>query len=226
MKSIYLSIIILVLCVIGCATGGSQQVQGEDFTVTLDSPYVTIGEFNAQFIRGGSLNALAASRVTVLYFPLEDAVCLQFNPQGMTYYQFWSRTGRQLFLDALASYNEDFETRNLPNSRNTRRNYGITRGYLVWQQYDFSVQASGNMDVQLGYTFNNRLPYFTINQMEAQFIHRNIEGYNRDSQIITMFFTRAQAAEMAELIQPQVLREAAAYLYAPRSVVDVSYDEY
>jgi hypothetical protein len=208
MKSFYILMLGLALCILGCITLGPE-VQGDDFSVSLNSHFVTIGEFDAQFIREFSFNSLRTNTVTVLYYPLEDAVCLQFR-QGVTYHQFWSRSGRQGFINALTRYNEDFEARNLQNSRRTRQSYGIVRGYLIWQGFDFGVRANANMNVELGYTFNSRLPYFTIGQMEAQFVHPRLPGNSRNSEIVTIFLTRAQAAELADMFDQNLLREAAA----------------
>ena len=209
MKTINKLLLILAICAgciavfTGCATSTEPE---EEFIVSLDSPFVVIGEIDVQFMRPLSL-ALRRENITVLYFPHDDAVCLRFRLDFITYHQFWSRSGRQAFLNALAQYNQDFDDRNLPNSRRSRQTYGSVKGFLTWQQFDLAVRARANMNVDLGFDFRERLPYFTITQGRAEFINPNIPQQNRTSQVIPIFFTRAQAAELAALFEQHHLRQ-------------------
>jgi hypothetical protein len=62
--------------------------------------------------------------------------------------------------------------------------------------------------------------------MEAQFIHPRLPRNSRNSDIVTMFFTRAQAAELAAMFSQDVLREAAIRPLAPPSPSPVRDDYY
>lgn len=206
----FICVIIIALTFSACKTVDRQE---EDvFTVDLRSPQIEIGEIEWQMSRFLGIGGLRKDTVPVTYFPREDAVRLQFRVEFFTYHQFWSREGRQAFIEALAQYNEDFESRNLPrkNARRTRRAYGVTEGYLIWQMYTFTVQARANMNVELGYEFRDKAPYFTVNQREAEYIDPISRDQNRTSQIMTMYFTRAQAEQLAELFDQQFLRELGA----------------
>jgi hypothetical protein len=203
MRTILIFLIALILN--ACITTGTKDV--EEFIVSLDSPQFQIGEIELQFDNIFPLGGIRSNTVTVLYFPREDAVCLQYRLDYITYHQFWSRSGRQVFINALESYKGDYQDRNLErNSRASKRNYGTVQGYLIWQMFSISVQAKANMNVDLGYFFNDRSPYFTVTQREAVYEDQRSRTYNRTSNVISMYFTRAQADELAALFQQHYLR--------------------
>jgi len=218
-------IIILSLCSIligACKTTG--RVKIEDFKVNMESPQYTIGEVDLQLETLMGMGPLKKQTVTVLYFPREDAVCLRYKYEFYTYNQFWDKRGRLKFINALQKYNEDYEARNLQrNNIKSQEKYGTVRGYLAWQLISYTVQAYANMNVDLGYIFKDRSPYFSVCQGEAEFINELIGndnagpgneksggksgGNNRTSPAVTMYFTRAQAAELSEIFEQYVLSD-------------------
>jgi len=206
MKSINKLIIILSLGVTISACKTNNTVRVENFSVNMNSPQVIIGEIDLQFETMMGFGKLKKQNVTVLYFPKEDAVCLRYKYEFYTYNQFWNRKGRGGFINALRTYNEDYEARNLQKDANkSQLKYGTVRGYLVWQLISFTVQAYANMNVDLGYTFKDRSPYFTIYQRDAEYIDTRTRDNNRSSPNITMYFTRAQAAELSELFELYII---------------------
>jgi len=202
-------IFLLALCAVffSCKTTPPPVV--EKFTVSLRSPQVVIGDIEFQFDPFLSIGKITKETASVIYFPREDAVCLQYRQAFFTYHQFWSADGRQAYSNALQKYNTDFEERKLNQraGRRERRKYGATEGFLIWQQMSFTVQASGNMNVEFGYAFSDRSPYFIVNQLEAEFIEPNelLRDHNRTSMAMAMFFTRAQAAELEKYFDQQLL---------------------
>jgi uncharacterized protein YcfL len=208
MKRKYLIFILLILCCTVLVTCGSNNaVRRDSFSVNLNSPNVSIGEVEIQFNTFMSMRGLRKENVSVLYFPREDAVGLRYRNEFVTYHQFWSRRGRLEFLSALERYNEEYSARTLLiNDRRSRRIYGVVEGFLIWQMYSFTVQARANMGVELGYEFRDRAPYFTINQRQAEYKEDHSRDNNRTSPVVTMYFTRAQAAQLAALFDPEFLR--------------------
>jgi len=202
-KNVFI-VIILVLTINACKT--VEKVKLEDFTVSMNSPQMTIGEVEIQFETLLGLGKLKKQTVPVVYFPKEDAVCLKYNFELYKYNQFWNRKGRINFINALKMYNDDYDARNLQrNTKATQEKYGTVRGYLVWQQLSFTVQASANMSIYLGYTFKERSPYFSLYQREAEYFDEMARDNNRTSPITVMYFTRAQAAELAELFEQYIM---------------------
>jgi hypothetical protein len=206
MKSINKFLIILAFSVTISACNTSNQVKIENFTVNINSPQITIGEVELQLETFMGFGKLKKQNAAVIYFPKEDAVCVKYKFELYTYNQFWNRKGRLNFISALQKYNEDYAAHELQkDSGKSQQKYGTVRGYLVWQQLSFSVQARANMNVDLGYTFKDKAPYFSVYQRRAEYIDDRTRDSNRTSQSITMYFTRAQAAELAEIFKQYIM---------------------
>jgi hypothetical protein len=200
-------VFLLVFILGACSSGG--KVKKEEFTVSLLSESVQIGEIEVQFDNFLAFLSLKKAKVKVYYFPEEDAVSLQFRDVYLNYHQCWSKSGREIFADALEAYKEDYAARNLPRkaSRSTIRNYGKAEGYLIWRTFDFSFseQASASVNILLGYSFKQRMPYFCVTQSEAYYKDLQAETNSKTSPEIQMFFTRAQADELASLFDQNFL---------------------
>jgi hypothetical protein len=194
-------VFIFSLCIIAGACKSTPNVKVENFTVNMKSPKSKIGEIDLQFDQLFGFGNFKKQNVDVFYYPKEDAFCLVYKYEFYTYHQFWNKKGRDKFIDALKKYNEDYDAHNLQKSNKSQQKYGSVRGYLVWQQLAITVQARANMDVDLGYTFKNNSPYFSINQRAAEYTDNRARDNNRISPNLSMYFTRAQAANLAELFE-------------------------
>jgi hypothetical protein len=178
------------------------------FTVDLKSPNVEIDQIEAQFNRPFPLMGLTKQDIKTTYFPFEDAVCLVYRINGFTYHQFWHKTGRDAFVKALEKYKEDYSAQKLKNKNNkTKTQYGtIKESYLRWQSFSLSTAATGNMEMHLGYYFRDGAPFFSVTQMEAFFESPALKADRNDySPEIPIFFTRAQADELAALFDQNYL---------------------
>jgi len=200
-----------------CGTFGTTRTVKEEFTVDLNSRQVQAGQIEAQFDRLLSIGGLKKDDIAVSYFPLEDAVCLEFRVDFSTYHQFWSRSGREAFVAALQKYNEDYAARRLNKSgRTAKRSYGTVEGYLIWQMYRYTVQARAKVDLEIGYDFKTRIPYFTVNQREA-FFEDAATGERRETQEMALYFTRAQAESLVILFDQQFLQSLASGINTNRN---------
>jgi len=201
MKFFKKMVFIFSLCIIAGACKTVPKDKVENFTVSMKSPKSKIGTIDLQFDQFFGLVNFKKQNVDVFYYPKEDAFCLVYKYEFYTYRQFWDKKGRDKFLEALQKYNADYEAHNLQKSNKSQQKYGSVRGYLVWQQFSITVQAHANMDVDLGYAFKNNSPYFTINQRAAEFIDNRARDNNRISPNLSMYFTRVQAANLAEIFE-------------------------
>ena len=200
----YTAAVFLVLC--SCATTPKNR-----FTVDPFSLKYPAGVVDAQCDKLLS-SEVQKKEVSVSYLPDEDAVCLESRIDFVTYYQYWDRLGREGFKTALERYKVDYEQRNLSakNGRKERQMYGTVRGYLAWQAIGLASDlAQGPIELDVGYTFKgnpkNKTPYFTITQNEAEYIF--MEGASRKvtSPRIKLYFTRAQADELAIIFDQEFL---------------------
>jgi len=200
-----LTIAVLIITLASCVTSPVRE-RGRDFSVNMDSPQFNIGEIELQMSFVMEMGDLKKHSVPVIYFPKEDAVCIRFRKDYFTYSQFWDKKGRELFIEALRLYNEDFNEKNLDSrDRKSRQRYGITRGYLNWQQFSYTIRNRGNMNLELGYGFKNRSPYFIITQQEAKYIDEISRDNDATSVAFPLYFTRAQAGELANMFQQEFL---------------------
>jgi hypothetical protein len=188
----------------------------EKFAVDLISPSVDVSEIELQFNRPFPMSGIAKHDVKVTYFPLEDAVCLEYRLNGYTYNQFWHRAGRESFVKALEEYKEDFSAQKLVNKNaKTRKQYGvIADSYLRWQSVKITTPSTGNMEMELGYYFREKSPFFAVTQLEAVFESPTLQNsQNRNSAEIPIFFTRTQADELASLFNQDYLLSITPELY-------------
>ena len=228
MKNIKIFILLLVLSFCACSSNKAAVPVKEEFIVSLDSRQVELGVIEGQLHTTPLLPMLKKSGITVIYFPEEDAVCLRYKMELYTFHQFWSYSGREEFLKALEKYNKDFTDRNLKKggARKSKRSYGTVEGYLIWQLAAITIRARANVNLEMGYAFAQRSPYFTINQREAEFEHAFDRSNNRTSSQIPIYFTRAQAAELAALFDPDLLSTILPEPIRRIEPTDVDYDEY
>jgi len=229
LNKIIILTIIFALFLGTCSTTPRPPVE-EKFEVDLSSPQFPAGEIDTHIRRTFPLTGIRTISVMVYYFPYEDAVCLQYRSDFFTYHQFWSRSGRDAFLNALEKYNADYDVRNLSDrNRNSTKIYGTVEGYLYWQMYSITRRVSANMEMDLGYAFNEGSPYFTVTQKHTTYVDNSSEENDLDSQQITMFFTRALAQKLAELFDQEYLRTLVPpEMGGPRRIIetDISIDEY
>jgi hypothetical protein len=205
----YISIIALILVLGGCSS--KKAVKEGPFTVDINSPKISVGSFEAQFDKFLSMAGIRQITVNVDYFPLEDAVCLQFKIDFMTYYQYWSREGRDAYFRALERYKEEFDQHLLSTkgSRKTIRRYGKVDGYLMWQAAAFTKRAYAGTEIDLGYDVvsvsNKRAPFFTLFQRETTYQDEVSQTERRTAPDTPIYLTKEKAEELAELFNQEIL---------------------
>jgi len=196
-------IIVFVLTFAMCST--VKRTDGR-FYVDLSSPQFPAGEIETQIDKTFPLSGLRKIAVTVSYFPVEDAVCLRYRSDFFTYHQFWSREGRDIFLKALENYSSDYAARNLNRrDRTSKKSYGAVEGYLAWQMASVTRRVEANMNMEFGYSFKENSPYYAVTQKLTTYVDTISKENDMNSQEITMYFTRAQAQELAALFEQEYL---------------------
>jgi len=175
----------------------------EKFTVSLDSLQKPISVIEGQY---ETALAIKKNNINVIFFPEDDIVALQYKVDLVTYYQFWNRYGRDTFISSLEKYNKEYDERTISsNGKKTLKNYGRINGYLIWRMSTFTVQAKANVNIDIGYIFYRKLPYFTITQRETTYVNPNDKNNTATSKQKTIYFTRAQAADLAEIFDQAFL---------------------
>jgi len=198
----YLFLILTAFFVLSCSSSPPPRT----FSVNLNSPRYEAGDIEAYFDRYLSIGSLKKNQVNVYYYPAEDAVCLQFKVQFVSCNQ-WDRAGRDAFVAALKRYQEEYEQRKLANrNRKTRDVYGSVQGFFMWKKTPVSVQAFGSPKVNLGYQFKDKAVFFTTTQLESRYESPVSRDRSQTSPVLLMYFTREQAASLAELFSQEHLQ--------------------
>jgi hypothetical protein len=186
---------------------------------------VSAGTIEAEFNRlfSSKLNKL---EVETIFYPRENAVVLEFRYQTIRYRQFWDREGRQLFIQALNRYKEDYASRNLNTRFNrTRSIYGKTKGKAEWETFRFSGVHYSLPTMELGYRFVGEAPYFSVLQNSAPEENVTNDEHMPDSLRIIIHFTRAQAEELAAIFDQDHLMSLLGPAGDP-AFVEPAQDEY
>jgi hypothetical protein len=222
MKFIPQSVALIVLLL--CAACSSFQPAQERIAVDLRGQRMTIGSADAQFDKYFGVGGLQKQDITINYFPHENVVCLQYRVDLITYYQFWSAENRAAFIGALDRYKEDFAQKNLSKSMKTKRSYGAVKGYVIWETFQKSMQGNSYPNIELGYYFRNRAPYFALTQREAQNENETTKTMEKNSPNFIIYFTRAQAEVLAEIFAPEYLQGLSREENRPTGTIEI--DEY
>jgi hypothetical protein len=179
-------------------------------------PY-PVGTVNASFDRMFS-SKVKQNEMNVIFYPRENQVALEFKHELINYWQFWDEAGRQLFIDALDRYKTDFANRNLVIKYNKSRSvYGKLKGRTEWQSFKFATVNRASPAMELGYRFRDNSPYFSVLQRTAKEESGNNSGNNIESQQFSIYFTRAQADELAAIFDKTYLTETLSGRVIPES---------
>jgi hypothetical protein len=199
---------ILLLFTVFFVCSCSSTPKEEPFSVDLNSPRFKAGSVEVYLDNFLSIGNLKKNDVTVYYYPLEDAVCLQFNVMYVHCNQFWDRDGRDAFVKAFERYQEEYEQRKLikKGNRKTRQMYGTVQGFFTWKKTSIGIQAHGYPKIKLGYQFEGQSVFFTTTQLESYYEDPQGHSRNQTSQITVLYFTRAQAEELTVLFKQEYLR--------------------
>lgn len=194
----------VVLALGSCATNKQEK---RELKVNPDAQKIPITAIEAQFDAVMGFGGIKKNNIAVEYYPSEDAVCLQFRQNYVTYNLFWGRDGRETFKKALDKYKLDYSDKKLEQkSKNSKEKYGKAHGFLAWQLQSFGELYNGPLTVEMGYLFRDKSPYFVVVQGEALHKDRFSEVNDRLSSAMNIYFTRAQAETLAEIFDPFFLR--------------------
>jgi len=187
-----------------CATAGNIKANPN---MVADINPVSAGTAEAELDKTFS-QKLVKAEIEAIFYPRLNSVALKFRHQGVTYRQFWDLAARMNFITALERYKSDYADRNLDTKyQRTRAIYGKSKGRVEWETFKFSKNHVAFPVFQLGYRFREGKPFFVTLMLSAREETDSSDSSTpMDSQQISMYFTRAQADELAKLFdQPYLL---------------------
>ena len=142
------------------------------------------------------------------------------------YYVQMDQNARQKLAKAVEQYLSDFENKRLNRKgKNTFKNYGSISVTLQWGSLKSSTPNNGEGPLYLGYSFENKSPYFTLTAFPIQNNYYEVVGESttRESLNLKYLFTKAQAQELVRLLSEDKISE---YLGLTKPMISVENDEY
>ena len=186
-------------------------------------PYM-IGSVTAAFDQSFSPK-VKIETVEVFFYPRENEVALEVGLSVGQYRQFWNKEGRQLFIEALNRYKEDFENQRLmTNYLKTRSAYGRFKGRFQWKPLPISSTYRSSPVIILGYRFKDKSPYFLANQNPAKEESGSNKGIT-ESPEYAIYFNHTEAEELARLFDETFLLSSVKDK-EPVLTIDAYRDEY
>jgi hypothetical protein len=197
--------------------------------MTADTDPIEMGTVTAG-ASGMFSSQIRPMEILLVYYPRTDTVTFQFPYRLVTYRQYWDTAAREALLEAIARYQDGFDTRNLPvmSRSRMRRAYGSLEFLIEWGSFKAMLGSRGRPKVELGYVFYKDSPYFIITQRET----RNVLSASDDhltSQRLDIYFTRKMAEDLAAAIDQKRLLSVLPVPGAPgvsRNSNEIIPDEY
>jgi hypothetical protein len=204
-------LLVLTLSLLACNTNPRISEEG---IANLDP--ITAGSVEAEFPKSFS-STIEKKKVDVIFEPRTNMVYLEFKYQTVTYRQYWNQENRARFREALEKYKADYEAKKLVDKPyRTRRAYGNLKGLVHWG-YPFNINVTilrlssmGYPNYEIGYLFKRdsdrrETPYFTIFQRETDDVLKDNNARESRSTNIFVYYTRAQAEDLANIFDQQYL---------------------
>jgi len=178
------------------------------FSVSLQSPSYEAEKAEAYFEPFFGIGNLKKGQIGVTYYPIEDAVCLQFKIQFVNCRQFWDKTARDAFIAAFTLYKEEYEQKKLTaKGKKAREVYGKKiPAYFMMRKSKLSYYTIGNPELSLGYQFWSNAVFFTTTQAEFWYQDPVYKEKGDRCPVILTYFTIAQAESLIELFNQDYLK--------------------
>jgi hypothetical protein len=199
MAKFFLCIPVLAILLASCTTTAAPRRD----SMVADIDPIPAGTIEAGYTKMFSSRILQME-VPLTYNPRTDSVYLEFRYQTVNYRQYWDLPSREVFIAAVSRYKEDYDARNLPSGRRSRRAYGSVPAMTEWATIKFTTVSQSYPRIDLGYVFENNSPYFITTQQEAKNVLDSTA--NNSSIRIILYFTRTMAEDLAALFDRDYLR--------------------
>lgn len=183
-----------------------EKPQNQTFKYGNKGEYITIGEttiFEKNFF--GKFKMEDANLV-VRYDDEMRGLGAKYN--GQYYFCLFYPKGINMIKDAYKQYLSDFENKKLVrNSKKTLKAYGTTSATLRWGTFSNSTPNNGEGKAQIGYTFINNSPYFTISVPAVYNAHFDVvkDAATRNSNDYKIYMTKAQVSNFLDGLDSKVV---------------------
>lgn len=135
---------------------------------------------------------------------------LQYRSNLGGYNLLMNKAARRALADSVKQYLADFDNKTL--SRKTRESYKVYGQYPCRMEWGLFAQTASNYadtNVQMGYMFKNKSPYFTLTVWETKNSRYQVTTSNdEDLQTTYIFMTKEQARQLSDRLSDEAVAAA------------------
>lgn len=126
------------------------------------------------------------------------------------YYLFLDSDSRKYLMNAIDNYFSDFENKRLKRDLGSSfKIYGKTPVRLRWGTLSNSTPNNGETEMNLGYKFKEKSPYFTITIYPTFNEHSKVtDAADRESLMLTYYFTKSQLLNLKSMLSEETIANA------------------
>lgn len=180
-------------------------------------------------INGMLFGNLETKDAVLNFAPRANIVVVNFSAQGGQYALSLKPETRTAIADAITRYYADFDQRSLQKKGRERKSiYGTAPSAISWGAASFlPTNAKALPVLQLGYTFIDESPYFTITMPASKNIMMTSDSdyVAKESIEIILYFTRAQAERFSSLMAKENLDKEIAARNVPTALLPAGQKE-
>lgn len=147
---------------------------------------------------------------TIIIYPKTGEAGIKTRFQATYYAILFNDQMRHRIFGAVDQYLDDFANKKLKRkNKKSYAEYGRGKAYINYGTLAMMMAAEGKPDIQIGYKFKGKSPYFTITVRSTPNIDPN-KGQNdvKDSVEFILYFTKAQASAFCSLLRDEIVEAA------------------
>lgn len=191
------------LCCCASSKRGAENSQSFDIS-TVSNIFITTQYDTLKTMEVYTLNSagfLVKSEAKIIEDKSSESVGLQFRSNGGTYNLFIPIDSVIAYSVSVDKYLDDFEKQNLSRKeKNSYKKYESVKCRVEWGPFSKMANSYAEPEVQFGYMFKKRAPYFTITAWQSKNLaeHANYSETTefKDMQTLYVFMNKAQAQEL------------------------------
>lgn len=190
------------------AKKGNPRKQGIFKFIYGNGRYIEYDE--SKLFTSNPIGKLILMKGTFIVNPKNGDAGIKTRYQASNYAVLFDEQMRHRIFAAVDQYLDDFANKKLKRKdKKSYVAYGRGKAYINYGTLAVMMAAEGKPDIQIGYKFKEKSPYFTITVRSAPNIDPN-KGYNdvKDSAEFILYFTKAQAQAMCNMLRDEVVQEA------------------
>jgi hypothetical protein len=149
--------------------------------------------------------------LSLIYDTKTNMAGIQFRSNLGGYNLLMNDSTRHMLADSVKQYISDFDAKKLnKKTRQSFKVYGQSPCRMEWGLLAQTASNYAETDVQMGYMFKGKSPYFTLTVWETKnFVKQVTTSNDEDLQTTYVFMTKEQAQQLCDKLSDEAVRAAA-----------------